>query len=116
MGSRKALAGLLAPPLLWLVVAYLGALFAIFATAFFTTDPFTNEVVPTFTTENFEALLTSDQWPFVIWFRNTLLIATVNAFAALFMGAAAAFAFSRLRFRGRAPARTDTRDRATCRL
>ena len=45
MGSRKALAGLLAPPLLWLVVAYLGALVAIFATAFFTTDPFTNEVV-----------------------------------------------------------------------
>ena len=52
--------------------------------------------------DNFETLLTSDQWPFVIWFRNTLLIlATVNSFAALFMGAAAAFAFSRLRFRGR---------------
>jgi putative spermidine/putrescine transport system permease protein len=49
--------GLLTPPLLWLVVAYLGALVAIFATAFFTTDPFTNEVVRTFTTENFEALL-----------------------------------------------------------
>ena len=53
MGSKKALVGLLAPPMLWLVVAYLGALVAIFATAFFTTDPFTNEVVPTFTTENF---------------------------------------------------------------
>jgi putative spermidine/putrescine transport system permease protein len=57
MGSKKALVGLLTPPMLWLVVAYLGALAAIFATAFFTTDPFTNEVVPTFTTENFEALL-----------------------------------------------------------
>jgi putative spermidine/putrescine transport system permease protein len=57
MGSRKALAGLLAPPLLWLVVAYLGALAAIFATAFWTTDPFTNEVVRTFTTENFKAIL-----------------------------------------------------------
>jgi len=57
MGSKKALVGLLAPPLLWLVVAYLGALAAIFATAFFTTDPFTNEVVRTFTTENFQALL-----------------------------------------------------------
>lgn len=52
---------------------------------------------------NFETLLTSDQWPFVIWFRNTVLIATINSFAALFMGAAAAFAFSRLRFRGRRP-------------
>ena len=57
MGSKKALVGLLTPPMLWLVVAYLGALAAIFATAFFTTDPFTNEVVRTFTTENFKALL-----------------------------------------------------------
>jgi putative spermidine/putrescine transport system permease protein len=56
MGSKKALAGLLAPPLLWLVVAYLGALAAIFATAFWTTDPFTNQVVRTFTTENIRAL------------------------------------------------------------
>jgi arabinogalactan oligomer/maltooligosaccharide transport system permease protein len=55
----------------------------------------------TISTANFETLLTSEQWPFVIWFRNTLMIATVNSFAALFMGAAAAFAFSRLRFRGR---------------
>jgi putative spermidine/putrescine transport system permease protein len=57
MGSKKALAGLLAPPLLWLVVAYLGALVAIFATAFWTTDPFTNEVVRSFTTENFRTIL-----------------------------------------------------------
>ena len=33
MGLKKALVGLLTPPLLWLVVAYLGALVAIFATA-----------------------------------------------------------------------------------
>ena len=46
MGSKKALVAVCwPPPLLWLVVAYLGALAAIFATAFFTTDPFTNEVV-----------------------------------------------------------------------
>lgn len=54
-----------------------------------------------FSLANFETLLTSDQWPVLIWFRNTLLIAAVNSFAALFMGAAAAFAFSRLRFKGR---------------
>jgi putative spermidine/putrescine transport system permease protein len=57
MSSKKALAGLLAPPLLWLVVAYLGALAAIFATAFWTTDPFTNQVVREFTTDNFRAIL-----------------------------------------------------------
>lgn len=59
-------------------------------------------IFPTqFSATNFQILLTSDQWPVMVWFRNTLLIAGVNAFAALFMGAAAAFAFSRLRFKGR---------------
>jgi arabinogalactan oligomer/maltooligosaccharide transport system permease protein len=51
--------------------------------------------------DNFTNLLHSDQYPFAIWFRNTLAIAFINAFAALFMGVAAAFAFSRLRFAGR---------------
>ena len=45
MGRGRHWPGCWPPPLLWLVVAYLGALVAIFATAFFTTDPFTNEVV-----------------------------------------------------------------------
>lgn len=56
--SRRAftLAGLLTPPLAWLILAYLAALFAIFATAFFTTDPFTNQVVRSFTTVNFTTL------------------------------------------------------------
>ncbi len=59
-------------------------------------------IFPTgFSTANFEAILTSDETPFVTWFTNTLIIATVNSFVALFMGAAAAFAFSRLRFKGR---------------
>lgn len=57
----------------------------------------------TISLNNFETLLTSDQWPFVVWLRNTVLIATINSFVALFLGAAAAFAFSRLRFRGRRP-------------
>jgi arabinogalactan oligomer/maltooligosaccharide transport system permease protein len=51
--------------------------------------------------DNFTAVLTSTQWPFAIWFRNTLILALLNSFLALLMGAAAAFAFSRLRFRGR---------------
>jgi putative spermidine/putrescine transport system permease protein len=74
MGSKKAVIALLSPPLLWLVVAYLGALAAIFATAFFTTDPFTNEVVRTFTTENFQALLTPTYLRII---GRTLLIAVI---------------------------------------
>ncbi|TDD79575.1 ABC transporter permease [Actinomadura rubrisoli] len=47
---------LLSAPLAWLVVAYLGALAAIFVTAFWTTDTFTGEVVRRFTLANFQAL------------------------------------------------------------
>ncbi len=54
-----------------------------------------------FSTKNFDTLLNNDQWPYATWFKNTLVIAFVNSFGALLMGAAAAFAFSRMRFRGR---------------
>lgn len=74
MGSRKALAGLLGPPLAWLVVAYLGALAAIFATAFFTTDSFTNQVVHTVSLENFREIA---QPTYLRIIGRTLLIAVV---------------------------------------
>ncbi len=73
MRRRLALAGLLTPPLLWLVVAYLGALAAIFATAVWTTDPFTNQVVRTFTLENLQGLVTDPVYLRII--GRTLLIA-----------------------------------------
>ncbi|GAB3596551.1 ABC transporter permease [Angustibacter peucedani] len=73
MRRRLTLAGLLAPPMLWLVVAYLGALAAIFATAVWTTDPFTNQVVRTFTLENLQGLVTDPVYLKII--GRTLLIA-----------------------------------------
>ena len=57
MRKRLTLAGLLAPPLMWLVVAYLGALAAIFATAVWSPDPFTTQVVRTFPTDNLRTLV-----------------------------------------------------------
>ena len=50
---------------------------------------------------NYSTLLSSDQYPFVTWIKNTLILATCSATFALLMGAAAAYAFSRMRFRGR---------------
>jgi arabinogalactan oligomer / maltooligosaccharide transport system permease protein len=50
---------------------------------------------------NYQTLLTSDQYHFVTWIRNSLILATVNSAAALLMGACAAYAFSRMRFGGR---------------
>jgi arabinogalactan oligomer / maltooligosaccharide transport system permease protein len=44
-----------------------------------------------------------DQYPFWRWFTNSLVISTVTAFSTVLLAALAAFAFSRLRFRGRRP-------------
>ncbi|MGN6751343.1 MAG: ABC transporter permease, partial [Intrasporangium sp.] len=71
---RKGLAVLLGPPLLWLVVAYLGALAAIFATAFFKTDPFTNQVVRSFNLDNFATLFGATYLGII---GRTLLIAAL---------------------------------------
>ncbi|MGP8303531.1 ABC transporter permease [Streptomyces inhibens] len=58
-GARGRLAALLAPPLLWLVLAYLGSLAILLLSAFWTTDPFTSDVVHTWTTDNFRDILTT---------------------------------------------------------
>ena len=62
--------------------------------------------LPPYDTANFTEVINSDQRPFPVWFKNTIIIATVVSFASVFMGAAAAFAFSRMRFRGRRPGLT----------
>jgi arabinogalactan oligomer/maltooligosaccharide transport system permease protein len=54
-----------------------------------------------FDLSNYQTLLTSDQYPFLKWIKNSLILATVNSAAALLMGACAAYAFSRMRFGGR---------------
>jgi putative spermidine/putrescine transport system permease protein len=54
------LSALLAAPLLWLVVAYLGALGALLLSAFWTTNVFTGDVVKQFNTQNFHDLLTDE--------------------------------------------------------
>jgi len=54
---RLRLAGLLALPTTWLVLVYLSALVALLATAFFSVDEFTNDVVRTFTLQNVQDVL-----------------------------------------------------------
>ncbi|MBU3867092.1 ABC transporter permease [Streptomyces sp. 4503] len=58
-GSRLRLTALLAPPLLWLTLAYLGSLAILLLSAFWTTDSFTSDVVHTWNTDNFHELLTT---------------------------------------------------------
>ena len=46
-------------------------------------------------------ILTNPQVPFTQWFGNTILIAGVTALLTVFLGALAAYSFSRMRFTGR---------------
>ncbi|MFJ6000839.1 sugar ABC transporter permease [Arthrobacter sp. NPDC092385] len=52
-------------------------------------------------TGNFEALFSNPSRPFGRWFMNTMIIGVVTSAATVFLGALAAYAFSRMRFKGR---------------
>jgi arabinogalactan oligomer/maltooligosaccharide transport system permease protein len=62
--------------------------------------------LPPFETTNFTTVIDSEQRPFKTWFANSMIIALVVSFTSVFMGASAAFAFSRMRFKGRRPGLT----------
>lgn len=57
-----------------------------------------NTLFATFDLSNFSALGGTAYWT---WYGNTLLVGGASAFGAVIMGAAAAYAFSRFRFKGR---------------
>jgi putative spermidine/putrescine transport system permease protein len=57
---RARLGLILALPVAWLVVVYLGSLFVLFLNAFWKTDEFTSLVVQEFTLDNFVALVTKE--------------------------------------------------------
>lgn len=53
------------------------------------------------TLDNFAELFADSSRPFLLWFRNSLIVAGANAFLNVLIAAFAAYAFSRFRFRGR---------------
>ena len=61
----------------------------------------TSFIPDTISWNNYKLLFTSPAIPFLTWLRNSLVIASLVAVISVVIGAAAAFAFSRMRFRGR---------------
>lgn len=60
------------------------------------------DIIPTqFSLVNFEALFNNPNRPFPIWLRNSLIVAVVVVAVQLVFSSFAAYAFSRLRFKGR---------------
>jgi putative spermidine/putrescine transport system permease protein len=70
------LALLLAGPVLWIGLAYLGSLAILLLNAFWKTDAFSGQVVPEFSLEAFETLLTNDVY-------RTITLRTVGIAAAV---------------------------------
>jgi putative spermidine/putrescine transport system permease protein len=68
---------LLAPPMLWLGVAYLGALGALFITSLWAQDSFTGEIQREWTLDNFRDLFTVDVYR-TITFRTLGIAAVVT--------------------------------------
>lgn len=52
---------------------------------------------------NFDTLFGDTARPYLSWYKNSLIISLVGALGSVFIGACAAYAFSRLRFIGRRP-------------
>lgn len=61
----------------------------------------TNGLFSTISFGNFQDLFADPQKPFAKWFVNTLVIGLVTSAGTVFLGALAAYSFSRMRFRGR---------------
>ncbi|MGB4136082.1 MAG: sugar ABC transporter permease [Microbacterium sp.] len=60
-----------------------------------------NHLFTTIDFRNYVKLFTNPDQPFVMWVLNTLFIGLLTSVLSVFLGAMAAYAFSRMRFRGR---------------
>ncbi len=91
------------------IVACIAVVFALFpvvwvVSAAFTTNPTisSGNLIPKEPTlDNFTRLLNNPDQPYVNWYVNTMLIATLTAVMTVLIAAGAAYAFSRFRFKGR---------------
>lgn len=52
---------------------------------------------------NFDVLFADTSRPYLTWYKNSMIIAGFGSLASVFIGACAAYAFSRMRFAGRRP-------------
>ncbi|WP_419817907.1 sugar ABC transporter permease [Glaciibacter flavus] len=91
------------------VVAWIALLFAVFPLLYVLSASLnpagslvgSNRLFSTISFENYGKLFTDPSQPFPLWFVNTLYIGGVTAVATVFLGAMAAYSFSRMRFGGR---------------
>jgi putative spermidine/putrescine transport system permease protein len=78
---RLQAGGLLAGPVGWLVIGYLGSLAVLLVTAFWTVNPLSGEVVRTLSLENFKTLFDEPVYRTIVWrtVRTALLVTLTDA-------------------------------------
>lgn len=91
---RARIATLLALPLSWLIIIYIGSLFALFITSIWRIDTFTSKVVREFTLENFIDVF-SDRAYFNVTLR-TLIVAISVTLICAFIAIPMAFFMARI--------------------
>ncbi|WP_179395969.1 sugar ABC transporter permease [Lacticaseibacillus absianus] len=81
-------------PIVWIVLASFSANDTGFVSTYWPKE---------FTLQNYIGIFTSEQFPFVYWIRNTLMVAIVSTILSTFVTICVAYTLSRLRFRFRKP-------------
>jgi putative spermidine/putrescine transport system permease protein len=78
---RLQVGGLLAGPVGWLVIGYLGSLALLLVAAFWSVDPLSGLTIKSFTLENFESLINEPVYRTVVWrtVRTALLVTLTDA-------------------------------------
>jgi len=87
----------------WLMIVFsIFPIYVVITSSLSTSGALSQSIIPNeINWTNYERLFTDEQVPFLTWMANSLILASGNALFSVFIGIFAAFAFSRLKYRGR---------------